>query len=287
MLMYKRKALLAIQIIFYIAVIWFIAVRFDRLIHSVDVGNLLQRPLLVILSVICFLGFYAFLALHWKLICDKYAKFPQQHQWLSFFASQPYKYLPSSIFAFSSRAVYAKKLGLPIKQSTLVQLLENMNIVLGGFLVAVVCLAFQASLTIGIGVSTLTILCLCGAVLIPSIKVPKSALYLSGREWVKLLSFTVSAWIFSGTAFYLIVLANGQSISYVTAVAANSVAVGLGILAVFAPGGIGVREFVFSRFNISSGPIITWRLLTLIVDVIVGASAIYAIKRTTSKKPRI
>jgi uncharacterized membrane protein YbhN (UPF0104 family) len=240
----------------------------------------------VILSVICFLGFYALLALHWKLICDKYAKFPQRHQWLSFFASQPYKYLPSSIFAFSSRAVYAKKLGLPMKQSTLVQLLENINIILGAFLVAVVSLAFQASLKIGIGASALTILCLCGAVLIPSIKVPKSALYLSGHEWVKLLLLTFSAWLLAGTAFYLIVLANGQSISYLTAVAANSIAVGLGILAVFAPGGIGVREFVFSKFNISSGPIITWRLLTLIVDVIVGVAAIYTIKRVTSKETR-
>jgi uncharacterized protein (TIRG00374 family) len=118
---------------------------------------------------------------------------------------------------------------------------------------------------------------------IPMVKLPKTALTISGRLWVRLFILPVLAWLSAGTAFYLMVMATGQQLDFVTAVTANAVAVSLGILAIFAPGGIGVRELVYNKFGVASAGIILWRLMTLMVDVLVGLVAIYWVKRLSKK----
>lgn len=282
--MSKRTLLLILQIAFYIVLIGFVVQKFDELTNSVNLNILLDKPFYVVFSIICFLIFYALLSLHWKLVCDKYEKFQQNRQWLAFFASQPYKYLPTSIFTFSSRAVYSKRLGLPIKQSSAVQLIENLNILLGSFVTALLFLIYNESIPLGFAASVLLILILSAVCFVPTLKIPKTALRLSGKEWVKLFLLSLTAWMVAGTAFYFIVLATGQQIDFASAVTANAIAVGLGILAVFAPAGIGVREFVYNKFGITNTGIIVWRLLTLLIDVVVGFMAIYWIKRTALRQ---
>lgn len=282
--MSKKYALLVLQVGLYVAVIWFVSQRFQELYQSIDFSTVIDKWPLLVLSIGCFLLFYGVLSIHWKEICDKYTKYPQNHQWLSFFASQPYKYLPSSVFTFSSRAVYAKKLGLPIKQSSAVQLIENLDILLSGLCVALLFLGFKASLTAGIITSGLFLVVLCAVTYVPSLKVPKTAINISGREWVRLFSLPVLGWFAAGAAFYFLVMATGAQIDFVTAVSANAIAVSLGILAIFAPGGIGVRELVYDKFNVSNAGIILWRLLTLVIDIVVGALAIYRLNRL-SKNP--
>ncbi len=279
----KKWLLLFIQVGFYAAVIWFVSQKFNQLADSVDIGLLVNKPILLIFSIACFLLFYGLLSLHWKRICDQYAKFPQHHQWLSFFASQPYKYLPSSIFTFSSRGMYAKKLGLPVKQSSVVQLIENFNVQLAGLSVALVFLCYRLSTMAGVGVSALFILGLIAISFIPTFKLPKTALEISGQTWAKLFVLPVLGWLAAGTGFYLVVMATGQQIEFTSAVAANTVAVSLGILAIFAPGGIGVREFVYNKFSVGNTGIILWRLLTLILDVVIGVIAICWINHLLKK----
>lgn len=282
--MSKRRLLLIVQAVFYGALIWFVVQRFDKLVASIDLGILLERPLHVAASIIFFLLFYGLLAVHWKLVCDKYEKYPQDQQWLSFFASQPYKYLPSSVFTFSSRAVYAKKLGLPMKQSSAVQLIENFNILGSAFCTAILFLLFNTAPVLGAVASVLLLAALIGITFIPAVKLPKTALSISGRYYVRLLLLALAAWLSAGVAFYFIILATGSGISFVSAVAANAIAVGLGIVAVFAPGGIGVREFIYNKFSIGTTAIVLWRLLTLVVDLAVGLTAIYLIKRKSAQK---
>lgn len=278
--MSKRNLLFALQVVFYVSIVWFIIRRFDSLTATIDFGVLWSKPFYVMLSIVCFLGFYGLLARHWQLICRKYDKFPQSQQWLSFFASQPYKYLPSSVFTFSSRAVYAKKLGLPIKQSSAAQLIENLNVLSAALSVSVLFMAYHAAAIFGLLLTALLIIGLMSACFMPVFKVPKTAIKISGSEWVQLFVLPLIAWLLAGTAFYLIVLASGQPVEFVSAVAANAAAVGLGILAIFAPGGIGVREFIYDKFGINGTGIVAWRLLTLVLDVIVGLSAIYWINRS-------
>lgn len=281
--MSKKHLLFIFQGGFYALITWFLFRKFNELYDTIDPSVLAKRPCHILLSVVCFLSFYALLAIHWKQVCSRYTKYPQSNQWLSFFASQPYKYLPSSVFTFSSRAVYAKKLGLPIKQSSVAQLVENGNILLSGFSVGMVFLAYQVSTPFGLLVTAAFLLSLGIISFVPSFKIPKTALTISGREWLKLFVIPFTGWWLAGTAFYFLVIGTGQDINFISAVAVNALAVGLGILAVFAPGGVGVREFVYNRFSINNTGIVAWRLLTLLMDVIVGLTAIYLLHRMPQK----
>jgi uncharacterized membrane protein YbhN (UPF0104 family) len=115
---------------------------------------------------------------------------------------------------------------------------------------------------------------------------PKTAIKLSGRKWVQLFLMVFGAWIFSGIAFYLIIKGSGQNISFSTAISANAAAMGLGILAIFAPGGIGVREFVYNKFSLALPGIVLWRLFTLVIDICVGFTSIFIINRQSKSGNR-
>lgn len=66
-------------------------------------------------------------------------------------------------------------------------------------------------------------------------------------------------------------------------IAANSIAFSLSILAVFAPGGIGVREAVYSFFSIAAVTVISWRILVFVMDFLVGIVSIFLIKKAKTK----
>lgn len=275
----KKQLLFVAQIAFYVALIWYVSQKWSELTAVINPRLLLERPIPTVLSLICFLGFYGLLSLHWSKLCARYTKFPQQRQWLAFLASQPYKYLPSSAFTFSARAVYAKKLGLPLKQSTAVQLIENLNILGSGIALGALLLAFEYSFNLGILLGGIGMLAIIGVCMVPSLKIPKTAINISGKEWVGLALMAGAGWVLAGAAFYFLASAAGTPAAFVYAVAANSLAMCLGILAVFAPGGIGVREFVYSKFMVTATAIAMWRILTLLIDVVVGLAAILIINR--------
>jgi len=73
-----------------------------------------------------------------------------------------------------------------------------------------------------------------------------SDLVVSWRGHMRLLGLNLAIWLLSGIVFYSIYVAmdhsSGQASTLALIVLANAVAVSLGFLALFAPGGIGVRE---------------------------------------------
>lgn len=276
--MFKRYLLLALQLLFFAAIVVFVAQRYKQLTAIVEPSTILGKPFQLSLSIAGFIIFYSLMAWHWQLLSEKFANSPRSRQWLAFFASQPYKYLPSSLFTFSARAVYAKKLGLSVKQSSIIQLIENTNILIGAGLLVLLLSAFRTSFIWGLSAIAL-ILLFAGVAVRTGLKLPKHGFRLAGREWVRLLALTSVAWLFAGIALYSLITATGQDIALLTAIVANTIAVGLGIIAVFAPGGIGVREFVYVKFAIDATGIIFWRLLTLVLDISLGFLAIYFIKR--------
>jgi uncharacterized membrane protein YbhN (UPF0104 family) len=62
-------------------------------------------------------------------------------------------------------------------------------------------------------------------------------------------------------------------------VAASSIATASGMMVIFAPGGIGVREAVFSWFGFVASTIIVWRCITFVVDIVMGVISIAMIAR--------
>lgn len=253
---------------------------FKTLINQVQTTDFTISWAYVTASGVLFLVFYGLLSLHWLFACRLVARDAPQNQWLVFFASQPYKYLPTSLFTFSFRGVYAKKLGMSFKKSSVSQLLENLSLMISNFFIVAVLFAARVNLLFAV------VVCVGGGLFVWLLLKKKTwVVRLKGREFnvlsvklVQLLALAVIAWLIAGTAFVLLNLALDIQIDIFGFVLANTLAFSLGILAVFAPGGIGVREVVYNFFGVAAGAIIAWRMLTFVLDCTLGLLAIIAIK---------
>lgn len=258
--------------VFYFAYIYGVS-----LIKETNFSGLSNNWWMLILAFICFVLFYVILSFHWLKVCKIVDPDTKSVQALAYFASQPFKYLPSSIFSFSFRAKYAKQLGMSVKKSTYAQLLENFNILGSGLVVSVTFFVFTHSIMLGI-------LCLIVFALVAylsvrfkvEVKVPltkgKCILYI--YKLVPSFLLITCAWVVSGLSFWLVSNSLNCTIDLGLAISANAAAFVVSILAVFAPGGIGVRELTLSLFAVQNSAIILWRLVTFTADMIIGFGAV-------------
>ena len=113
-----------------------------------------------------------------------------------------------------------------------------------------------------------------------SLRVKKRVIDFSSGTLARMLAVCVLAWLVTGVGFIILNNSLGFHFEYSRLIAANTLAFSLGMLAVFAPGGVGVREFVFSVFMINPTTIIYWRLVVFVVDFIVGVPSALGILRT-------
>ena len=271
----------AINVVLMAGVFYFAYTYGTSLIREADFSGLDNNWWILVLAFICFVLFYIILSFHWFMICKIIDPDIKAVQALAYFASQPFKYLPSSIFSFSFRAKYAKQLGMSIKKSTYAQLLENFNILGSGLIVSVTFFVFTRSLILGI-------LCLIvfamAAYLSVRFKIESKVPLTKGKQTICIYKLVPSfllitcAWVISGLSFWLV----GNSLNYTIdlglAISASAAAFVVSILAVFAPGGIGVRELTLSLFAVQNSAVIMWRLLTFTADMIVGFTAVVYIK---------
>lgn len=277
--MNKKIILNVVQVVLSIALVIFIAFQAEEFFSKVDWSQLFKHWPAVIVSGLVFLGGYFFMAFHWQKVCQLFQEDINKKQWLAYFASQPYKYLPTSIFTFSFRAVYAKKLGMNLKKSSEAQLIENVNLIGTSLTLGLLLIVWTISILFGI-IFTL-FLCMIVALLWKqkTFLVPFVSVKLELRKWLKTVSIVSFGWIVMGLGFFILSSALELKTDILAAIAANSLATGFGILAVFAPGGIGIRELVFSFFAYASTTILLWRLTTFVVDIIVGIFSMWTIAR--------
>jgi uncharacterized membrane protein YbhN (UPF0104 family) len=238
-----------------------------------------ERWLFIVASFAIFVVFYVVFSYHWLLVCRLISKNVDNILILAFFASQPYKYLPTSLFSFSFRAKFAKDLGMGLKQSSYVQLLENFNILSSGALIATVFFVAHHSFTLGIALGL-------GSFFVAYfvhrrkfvLRLPKSKKIIPIYRMAPAFLVMCSVWIIGGTSFLLTNYAFGLNPNYLLAISGNAAAYVASILAFFAPGGIGVREFVLATFSIQATAIVAWRLLTFSADMLLGFLAVLYIK---------
>lgn len=250
-------------------------------------GSVAHHWNLLIIGVTFLVTYYVIMSIHWKMLCQVIDETTNQKQWLAYYASQPYKYLPTSLFTFSFRAKYAKALGMGVRKSSTAQLIENFNLIGGALGLTIIMLAFQHGRLLGMTVvlsSFLVIFALWRRNEV-RIRFKKTNVNLYLRKWLPTFILAMIGWLAAGAAFYFISRIFPSPPSILLAIAANSAAFALGILAVFAPGGIGVRELVFAYFSVEGSVIALWRLVTLMLDVMLGAVAILGINRLT-KRPK-
>lgn len=241
----------------------------DQIVFSATFKNIS----LVCLSVMLFILFYLVMSCHWLMAVRIFKPDSHKKLILSFFASQPYKYLPTSLFSFSFRSKFAKDQGISVVNSAKAQLIENGNMIASGFLCASLALVFIYNYALG-----LVIVCMVAALLYAvskssytaSIRLSKNNFSLQPKKVVPLVALALAGWVIAGLALWVLGLATTGSVDALQSVAANSLAFSASILAVFAPGGVGVREYIYAYFGVGVTVIVMWRLLTLVLDIVLG-----------------
>ncbi len=278
--MSKKNILRSIQIVLSIALVIFIALQAETFFSKVTWSVVADRWINIIAAGVLFLIGYMFMALHWYRVAKMIEPKAKKSQWLAYFASQPYKYLPTSFFTFSFRAIYAKKLGLNIRQSSEAQIIENANLVGCALVVGMLCAIYATNLLFGCIFTLLIGMVIYILWMQKKFDLPFVSRQLDLRAWLKTIAIVSCGWVVMGLGFLVVSSAIELKTDVLVAVAANSLATGFGIIAVFAPGGIGVRELVFSFFAYASTTILIWRLTTFVVDIVAGAVSIWMIERS-------
>ena len=235
-------------------------------------------PLLV-LSGLLFVVFYVLVSFNWIEAVRIVQRGADGRQFLVFMASQPFKYMPSSIFIFSSRAVFAKRLGVSLKDSSIAQLLENVALVVANVALFVVFTALAWNRALGVASLAAVIVVVALAWVGPAsirVRIARASIDVDipTRSLVRMFVLCFVGWAIAAGAF--VVLHEALSIDSYDALdlmAANTIAFVASMLAVFAPGGIGVREFVFTQYGVAALPVLTWRVVVFVVDMIVGVIA--------------
>ncbi|MDO8335903.1 MAG: hypothetical protein Q7T74_03940 [Candidatus Saccharibacteria bacterium] len=275
----NKKLINYFQLFLTIVLVVFIISKAGDFLERVDWQAVLNSWPFILISAALFVCGYIILANHWLAVCRIIEPKASSKQTLAFFASQPYKYLPTSIFTFSSRATFAAKFGLGIKQSTQAQVIENFNLISSAIVSGGLLLLFRFNFWYGVvALAIITIAC----IVIwhqRSVKIPFIKYNLDLQKWLKSLSIVTLGWLIIGFGFFVMTVGIEGRFEPILAVAASDLATGLGILAVFAPGGIGVRELVFHYLSFASGTILIWRLTTFMVDIVIGIWAGWTISR--------
>jgi glycosyltransferase 2 family protein len=248
--------------------------------QQADFESLSLNWFALIVALSLFALSYCFFAVNWLASARLLQRDAHTRQALVFFASQPYKYLPSSLFIFSSRALYGKKMGLTIKQASVAQVFENTSLFTANFVLFGVLYLAKLNLVYGItaiGILTIVVTYLATRQSI-EFQLKGKRLTVDPSKLANMFMVAFIGWLVFGLAFVSLHWALGLQIEWLNVMAANTIAFSLGMLAIIAPGGIGVREVVYSYFMISSAAIIYWRILVFIVDMLVGGIAMLYLK---------
>lgn len=220
--------------------------------------------------------FYLVFAVHWayalSIIENKKIHFGQI---LAFFSSQPYKYFPTSIFSFSARSVYSRKAGAESLVATAkAQLVEYGSIFASGLIVIALAKA---------GVSAITLiasgLVACTYLLYEKLYVNRKR----GRVYKYLILVLISTigWLIAGISFYFVVQGVGDVVSYKQSLFINTAAYLASIAAIFVPAGIGIREAILFSQNVGFVGTLSWRICSIVIDIVSGIVAIISINKKT------
>ena len=219
------------------------------------------------------------------------------------FVSNLGKYVPGKVWQIAAMGAMAQKRGVSPAAAVGSSLIVNLVSVIAGFAVIAVTAAGRAGAVVGMRASgarsvelTVVAIAIAGgaALLLAPVAVPRLVMLagrVTGRSitipqiparaiWVAAVS-TIASWLLYGMAFFLFAhgvspRATGNAVSYIAVYTGSYLA---GYLALFAPGGVGVREAVLvlamPRFGLASAAdaaviAITSRLWLTILEILPG-----------------
>jgi uncharacterized membrane protein YbhN (UPF0104 family) len=174
------------------------------------------------------------------------------------------KYLPGKIWVILGRASIISEKGLPLMQLATVSLREQLLYLLLGLVISLVALPFLSvsiwfSIIVVIGVIALGlflfsqlvhnwVLTLFGKLFKKELNIP----FIPMKDALPMVGAIMSYWTFWSLGFYFLVKSVVPDASFLAAFA-FPMSVSCGLLAIFMPGGIGVREGIIVMFLTSMG----------------------------------
>ncbi|MFW5719739.1 MAG: hypothetical protein ACOCXT_01785 [Candidatus Dojkabacteria bacterium] len=91
----------------------------------------------------------------------------------------------------------------------------------------------------------------------------------------KIIVLYLLGWSIAGLSIYCFSYSvNGERVNIFNTIAVQSLSYSASILAIFSPGGIGIKELVLQMTEIEDNIILNWRIVTMIIDIVVSLCAI-------------
>jgi len=204
------------------------------------------------------------------------------------------KYLPGKIWGLVSRGIDLKQRGVNKKETILVSYVDQLLLLHAGVIVGVISIALSKSFVlavIALFVGILSVLLipkshdLLARVMMKFIKnldIKKLKTILTVKKYSILIAYYIAVWLAAGLIFASIyfVFFDFDSRLLLPLIAANAIGIVAGFIAVFAPGGLGVREAASAGILIDYIPleeavflVLIYRLWTVLTDITGGIFA--------------
>ena len=222
-------------------------------------------PLLMVLSCIGFITAYATLAVIWRTVLDSFGyRIRFRTAWAIYFVGNLGRYIPGKVWTVAGVAYMGNKVGIPPVITGTAAVCAQAYAILSSFVFFILFFIFmnttffKASFLWAVPLPVIPILIfmaprnlerLLNSILIRLGK-EEVTILLSVGTAVKITLLYLCSWFVFGYAFWLFVssIAGSDTFSLLYLTGVYAVSYVTGYLALFAPGGIGVREGIMSIF---------------------------------------
>ncbi|MCK5065448.1 MAG: flippase-like domain-containing protein [Candidatus Fermentibacteraceae bacterium] len=223
-------------------------------------GNLLSfNPTLFIISFVLMILHLLAAAWSWMLVCSTAgARISFRQAFNIHFLAQVGKYIPGKVWGAVGKIGLSKKIGISAVRTGHALILESLFIIAGCLLASLPVIPMAAE-KIGMGttLSVLIVLAVAGVVIFTAHpgafrKLLKMITSVTGKDIdiqdpgfasvLKLLPVYLLVFLLQGIAFVFLARSFGMNLPFFPGAFLLPTAVGIGFLAVFSPGGLGIRE---------------------------------------------
>jgi len=278
---YVKYVLIVLILFFSVLGIHEVLSRYDFYIPEMDLY------LLFVALFICFLSYLLSIPIYKELLGIFNFSPPWANICSMAFVPQAGKYLPGSVFLYAGLMMYLKALGFSIKKGLFFLFVIQLLIILTSLLIAVsIDLITEQSLHLVIIILAVMAVLFLSVTGFRQFKGVNVSNYLVAYHKIFLVIILLAGQIIlSGLAFYFILYSmTDLSIQILPKIVfANSLATVSGILAFFAPGGIGVKEGVLFYYmnqeihvaNIVIVAVVLFRIITICMDIFLASLAYF------------
>ncbi|MBA7510165.1 hypothetical protein ES705_02140 [subsurface metagenome] len=284
------KAILKVIVI--LGIFYFLGRALYRNWSQIDFKQLHFNVPLLIVSMFFLFGFFLMFAFGWKLILKELGvSLPFLKSLKIIFYSQLGKYLPGKIWTFAGRMYLCQKIGISTSKTFISMALEMALTTISGILIFLASLLFSSKFRTDINPFLLaTVAVLVFVIIHPKVlvRIINFFLRLIKKEQVKIelnfsqilmiMAYYCIIWLCFGIAFYFLI----NSVTFITPskipiiTGSFAIASTIGLIALFAPAGLGVREGILSLLLSNFFPLSLAILLSFLCRIWVSVGELLA-----------